>query len=82
VFPIVGANCLPSWLLVEADLEHVWAVSRSLSSRRPECCRLHSLALKAQEEAMSATVLVELRVLAAIVALPLHSLKELIAEGK
>jgi hypothetical protein len=31
---------------------------------------------------MSATVLVELRVLAAIVALPLHSLKELIAEGK
>jgi hypothetical protein len=67
---------------VEVDLERVWAASQNLSSRRPECCRLHSLALKTQEEAMSATVLVELRVLAAIVALPLHSLKELIAEGK
>jgi hypothetical protein len=82
VFPIVAANCSPGWLLVEADLERVWAVSQNLSFRRPECYQRHSLVLKTQEEAMSATVLVELLVLAAIVALPLHLLKELIAEGK
>jgi hypothetical protein len=67
---------------MEVDLERVWAASQNLSLRRLECYPRHSLALKMQEEAMSATVPVELLVLAAIVALPWHLLKELIAEGK